>query len=196
MGWLYNRCWQTKADLVRHLTGPGYGGEHLRCLRHALRGNVLWTVHERRTDDGVRRFIGCFLLGRQADVGWGYKDMDESMGPCYHTCPLAYLDEVPCPDNEYARQWREQVRERHARIRAAVPVIGHYAQVGDRHMLITSLKPLRATFGGITYRLPRRYIKRVISPADRDAELAAQAAAATQGAPGPAAGPPGEEATP
>jgi len=196
MGWLFSQRWETKADLVRHLTGPGYNGEHSRCLRHALRGNVLWTVHERRADDGTaRRFVGCFLLGRQADAGWGYKDMDESMGPYYYTCPLGYFDEVPCPD-ERARQWRERVRERHARIRAVVPVVGHLAEVGDRHMHITSVRPLRATFGGVTYRLPRRYIRRVVSPAERDAELAAKAAAAAEGAHEPAAEPPGQQATP
>jgi hypothetical protein len=177
MGWLFSRRWETKADLIRHLTGPGYGGERLRCARHALRGNVLWTVHERRADDGTtRRFIGCFLLAKERDAGWGYKDMDESMGPCFHSCPLGYLDDVPCPDSGHAREWRGRVRERHALDKAVIPV-GHYVQVGDRCMRVVSTRPLRATFGGVTYRLPRRYIKRVVLPAEYDAELAATAAA-------------------
>jgi hypothetical protein len=32
------------------------------------------------------------------------------MGPCYYGCPLKYLEMVPCPDSQYAREWREVVK--------------------------------------------------------------------------------------
>lgn len=165
MGWTFSEAWPTKADLVRHLTGPGYGGECLRCLRHALRGNVLWTIHERYKADGSSvRFIGCFLLRRDRDCGWGYKDMDESMGPYYYTCPLSFLDDTPCSGVGYSREWREKVREYRARLKATAPVVGHYAKVGNRYMRIVSVRPLLAVCDGTTYRLPRRYIDRVLPP--------------------------------
>ncbi len=57
------------------------------------------------------RYIGCDLLlpGRKGE-GWGYKDLCESMGPCYYTCPLSHLDMVPVANAE----WRTQVHAWHA----------------------------------------------------------------------------------
>lgn len=45
------------------------------------------------------------------DDGWGYKDMDETLCPGYCDCPLIILKDVPCPDNEYAIEWRKGVRK-------------------------------------------------------------------------------------
>lgn len=44
---------------------------------------------------------------------WGYKDMSEDMGPAYHDCPLIILKDVPCPESEWAVEWRQAVMERH-----------------------------------------------------------------------------------
>ena len=93
------------------------------CLRHCYRGNVhsgvLWSVWERTwTKDGrqVRpadRWIMCDLLRYQGGQ-WGYKDMEESCGPFYWSCPLSYLDMVPVANEE----WRRGVRNYHERQRA------------------------------------------------------------------------------
>jgi len=54
------------------------------------------------------RILLCVLL--QSSGGeWGYKDMDESMGPCDTSCPVKYLDMVPDPGG-YATEWRAKVR--------------------------------------------------------------------------------------
>lgn len=44
---------------------------------------------------------------------WGYKDMSEDMGPAYYDCPLVILKDVPCPDDEWAIEWRKTVKEQH-----------------------------------------------------------------------------------
>lgn len=44
---------------------------------------------------------------------WGYKDMSEDMGPGYHDCPLIILQDVPCPNDKYAIEWRKAVMERY-----------------------------------------------------------------------------------
>lgn len=67
--------------------------------------------------NGVPQAIVVTLIDRRRAPGggseWGYKDMDESMHPYYYDCPLELLDIVPTPDNQNAREWRENVRKFH-----------------------------------------------------------------------------------
>ena len=51
---------------------------------------------------------------------FGYKDMDESMGPCEAECPATLLDLLTPTTNEHALAWRERCRTFIAR-RAARP---------------------------------------------------------------------------
>ncbi|MEZ6131189.1 MAG: hypothetical protein R3C59_21150 [Planctomycetaceae bacterium] len=94
------------------------------CLKHCYRGGVfsgvLWSVWERTfTKDSVevqptQRWIQCDLL--RCDRGeWGYKDMEESMGPYYFSCPLGYLELVDLDRFGGNAEWREQVIEHHRR---------------------------------------------------------------------------------
>ena len=49
---------------------------------------------------------------------FGYKDMDESMGPCEDNCPAHILDLLTSTDKEHALDWRRRCRanlERRAR---------------------------------------------------------------------------------
>ena len=46
------------------------------------------------------------------NYNFGYKDMDESMGPCYYNCPKRILDLLTPTDNEYANRWRDECRTR------------------------------------------------------------------------------------
>lgn len=96
------------------------------CIRQCYRGDawrgVLWSVWERVHDfhGPQERWIRCDLLEwYKQDEGWGYKDMTESMGPCYYSCPLGYLELVP--DNGVNtginHGWRIGVREYHQRSR-------------------------------------------------------------------------------
>jgi hypothetical protein len=53
-------------------------------------------------------------LTEKAHGEWGYKDMSESVGPCYYKCPLKFLNLAPEPTSEYSKEWREKVRAYHA----------------------------------------------------------------------------------
>jgi hypothetical protein len=129
MGWYYTKG-ATKTDIIALLTQEqprqaasrwsnaeqrsvpcGYDFSR-KTLHQCVRSSVLWTVEETiRYKEPVERdlFIGCYLLkGGRGEAG--YKPMDESMGPRYCSCPLAYLDMVP----EANREWREKVRAYHA----------------------------------------------------------------------------------
>jgi hypothetical protein len=158
MGWLYTSG-ITRSELIARRTKPWENqGLSARCLEHTCVGNVLWTVWEHTKDGKAERFIGCDLLAGHNGSGWGYKDMEESMGPCYYSCPLKYLDLVPEPDSPYAKEWRTKVREYHARrARARALKVGEtVALVGCRipEVTITSIRPLRGTYGGRLYRIP------------------------------------------
>jgi hypothetical protein len=114
MGWLFTQG-QTRPQLIARLTRTETNADTGRtriCLSHCIRGNVLWTVWTIRNADGSEhvRYIGCDLMAKEFDYGWGYKDLEESSYPYYFSCPLSYLDMVPeaCPE------WRAQVRRYNA----------------------------------------------------------------------------------
>jgi hypothetical protein len=128
MGWLF-RCGSTRKGLIEERIK---GWERTksdcllitsRCLAHCFRGGafsgVLWSVWERTfTGNGeeaepTQRWIQCDLLRHQRDYGWGYKDMEESCGPYYYSCPLKYLRMVPVEQYGGNGPWREQVYEYH-----------------------------------------------------------------------------------
>ncbi len=74
---------------------------------------------ERIRADGRRDvWAAMFLVEIRRDSWgktWGYKDMDESMGPAYTRCPLAILDLLTEPLNDEAAIWRACCRDHHAR---------------------------------------------------------------------------------
>ena len=127
MGWLFTSG-QSRTDLIQRRIAPwannGHKGE---TLKHSAVGNVLWTVRRNTDPDGKSElWIGCDLMSSDRSYGWGYKDMEESMGPCEVSCPLRFLDMVPlrecnatCPKNGHghiwARDWRVKVRQYHDR---------------------------------------------------------------------------------
>ena len=42
---------------------------------------------------------------------FGYKAMDETVGPCYYDCPKSILDLLTPTDSEWANEWRRKCRE-------------------------------------------------------------------------------------
>ena len=43
---------------------------------------------------------------------FSYKEMDETVGPCYYDCPKGILDLLTPTDSEWANNWRAKCRER------------------------------------------------------------------------------------
>ena len=121
MGWYYTHG-QSRKLLITELTASGTNtnGVIRNCLAHASVGyNILWTVWEITTAGGAKhRYIGCDLLHRSGD-GWGYKPMDESVGPCYWTCPLKYLAMVPVVNAEWRAgvvdYWKKRAARRNVK---------------------------------------------------------------------------------
>lgn len=120
MGWL-STSGASRSDIISNLTKTEIG-EHgtWDVLAHCTRSNVLWTVNRYRRADGTEsKEIVCNLLQKLSE-GWGWKDISESSGPSYFTCPLTYFALAGEADlTDTGRQWRKECAEAHARIKQA-----------------------------------------------------------------------------
>ena len=66
-----------------------------------------------KPEDPCRRFIGVLLV-KERTYKASYRCMDENEGPNADNCPLRLIenaDQYP-PANEFARNWRQRVRDR------------------------------------------------------------------------------------
>lgn len=119
MGWLFTN--QSKSLLIEALTSD-YDSVQIRSqmLAHYLAiDDVLWSVVKLTAkqhglpslclDAGQSaNYIRCDLL-EGSTSGWGYKTIEEAMGPYYYSCPLAFLDMAAVQ----SQAWRNKVREYH-----------------------------------------------------------------------------------
>jgi hypothetical protein len=154
MGWLISYD-LTKQQQVAELVA-GWSNEKGGCrfLAHSVRGNVLFAVGQNFVRDEPEKFedrwIMVCLLRKDRGMGWGYKDMDESMGPVEVGCPLSYLDMAPCP-NEWGQKWRERVRAYHAKRKAQKPI-----QPGDKIRFKPGLRVLGEEVDDAEYIVTRK----------------------------------------
>lgn len=172
MGWLFTMG-QTRKQLIKARTqGWEWTPEQKtkgECLAHCCRGNTLWKVMEiTNYETGkVIRFIGVDLMANHDRnfSYWGYKDMTESMGPAYFTCPEKYLDMVPLPDSDHAQGWRDKVRAYHQLgrdIKAGVKV-RLFRGFDPDVLTVISKRPFRGKDAdGRTWTLERGMIKEII----------------------------------
>jgi hypothetical protein len=163
MGWLFTQH-QTRRELIlRRTRDQEHDGVTYKCLRHAAVGNVLWSVWEvTGPGEQVWRYIGCDLLARERGYGWGYKDLSESMGPCYYSCPPAYLNLVP-PANP---EWRAQVRAwhaaRHRKVAVGDVLVFEGLAIPEVRVIEKHGRRLIGEYAGCRYRLPPRVLARVV----------------------------------
>ena len=133
MGWLY------MTSLKGHSSPRQYLDAQFTYERVDVRSNVLRSalvsmrayyaaVEQVRIATGQREVWAAICLVRynpRDPEGYifGYKDMEESMGPCECDCPEPVLDVLTPTDREYAVQWRARCRENIAarRAKAAKP---------------------------------------------------------------------------
>jgi hypothetical protein len=162
MGWTFPYHTNTKKELIRDLTrDQSRDGRVSRILKKSVRGNVLYTLYEAGPEGDTRKFIVIFLMGKHGGDTWGYKDIDESMGPYEADCPVSYLDEADEPISDTAREWRETVRARAAKRKAKKPKKGEtWTLVNCRipEVKIVSVRPLRGTYNYTTYKLKRKLL--------------------------------------
>ena len=82
------------------------------------RGATVYAIMYRDTPDHPRAYFGMIFLTERKNGRFGYKDMSEDCGPYYYAAPLGMIDKLdqlaPNP-SQYAKGWREGVRQYHAR---------------------------------------------------------------------------------
>ena len=129
MGWLYMQS-------LGGLEGPRqYLDDQFTYARETVRSTVLRSaLVKMRTyyaavdvlrPDRKREVFALVCLVRynprdREGYVFGYKDMEEAMGPCEAECPPAILNLLTPTENAYALAWRERCRAAAAR-RAAKP---------------------------------------------------------------------------
>ena len=103
MGWTFG--WDTKDDLVRELLDDSQCAGKIEASH--LAGNELWTVIRLKDQSKV---IVLFLVEKSGQ--WGYKSMDECMGPYFYKCPLSFLELVPVASESCVRVFASTTKKR------------------------------------------------------------------------------------
>ncbi len=102
---------------------PAADGSVGRVLACSANLHEAYIAFEQTWPDGRRevRGIVCLLQYRPHDYySFGYKDIDEEMGPASANCPERILKLLTPTDNELAQKWRERCWE-NLRARKARP---------------------------------------------------------------------------
>ena len=116
MGWLYKH--DPVDDPVAYLTDLNdHDGEHFnnRVLAATRVGNTVYMALRCMEKATGKSFVlaAVVLISNTRKHGFGYKDMDETMGPCECACPdrimrlLSPVEDIPNPS--YAAEWRARV---------------------------------------------------------------------------------------
>jgi hypothetical protein len=123
MGWLFQHeplRHETPAEYITRQFTHESDTQATTVLATATVGQVIYgavRVHAKAANTTI--VLGMVVLFKNnARDGFGYKDMDETMGPVECDCPerimrlLTPIEELPGPG--YAADWRKRVAERHA----------------------------------------------------------------------------------
>lgn len=174
MGWTFSSSWPSKKAVHVELFTQ-LGGADRVIDQAATSGGAHYWALVRGTDGQTAVFLG--LVGAQRGYGYGYKDMDETCGPCEVDCPLRLIDAADAPLNEWAREWREKVRAYHvtaSKKRAQTATNRKSLRVGSKIVLherftprgplvVTNVNPLRASHEFAVYRVRFSQVAEVIS---------------------------------
>ena len=119
MGWLYQNKPSTQTTVEYFEKGLSFDDETYtqRVLKIAqVRMSVVYAAVERITKATGKREVWAFVaLVRyvpNSTYNFGYKDMDETVGPCECDCPESILDLLTPTEFEYAIEWRKKCRAR------------------------------------------------------------------------------------
>lgn len=179
MGWTYT--YKPKGMSVREFFEErfNYSGEDgsygrvLDCAVVNLR--TAYIAYETGSAQGNRQVaaIVCDLGYKPNDYcNFGYKDMDETMGPYRYECPERILKLLTPTNHEWAKEWREKcwenTRAKKARpglkkgmvIRFDSPVVFRSGRREDTFRVEDPRRLVFADKWGIRYKISRRTVNR------------------------------------
>ena len=135
MGWLYMRTLERHSGPRQYLDAQfSYENAQVKStvLKSALvKMRVYYAAVEHVVaETGAREVFAAVCLvdynlrDREGFI-FGYKDMDETVGPCECDCPQSILDLLTPTDVEYAKEWRancrKNIKERRAQAKKPKP---------------------------------------------------------------------------
>lgn len=118
MGWLFMRDMGGHATPRAYLDNQfTYEREHhrLTVLASSMVRSTYYAACERLEANGDRQVFAIICLtktstGARDGCTFGYKDMDETVGPYESDCPAAILDELTETEYPHAIEWRARCR--------------------------------------------------------------------------------------
>lgn len=117
MGWTFYRRPKGESDRAHFerelLTNTDY--EIVEC---ASKNGVFYAA-VRTASTGEVWALVVLMRRSSGHYNFGYKDMEESMGPVVADAPAKVLDALTPTDNEYALEWRQRCRDNLAKKSAA-----------------------------------------------------------------------------
>lgn len=86
-----------------------------KVLKSAMVGSVYYAAVQtdkpgRESSVWAAVFLTCGMVKHDGCI-WGYKDMDETVGPCESKCPASILALLTPTDSQWANEWRERCRK-------------------------------------------------------------------------------------
>jgi hypothetical protein len=118
MGWTWYRATKYKnggsVDRKAELDTQYRWGDKYEVLKSAMVGSTYYAAVKHKETGEV--FAAVFLTSTYGKEyhNFGYKDMDETCGPCESKCPTGILALLTETESEFALKWREKCRQYHA----------------------------------------------------------------------------------
>lgn len=118
MGWTYTSMDKGQAgDYFKNMLNWETETASNKLLRGAFKGfreyyGAVETTIKATGEKRVWAFTAMIDWRKNDYNNFGYKDMDETMGPYMFNCPKTILDLLTPTDNEYANKWRNSNWER------------------------------------------------------------------------------------
>jgi len=110
MGWdfICKDIEDPKGYLDAEFSGQRTSGAATRILRSAMVGSVYYAAAEYTRPAEPTVVYAIVALTSRRGGEFGYKDMDDSMGPHESKCPVQILALLSPTKSDYANKWRER----------------------------------------------------------------------------------------
>lgn len=117
MGWMYMHRDKGVTDKEFFSKEFNYSenGNEGRVIETSRKGSIVYIAYQTRRDDSdtyrVSAIVCLTSWNHKEKFNFGYKDIDESMGPVECNCPEKILDLLTPTEQEYAVKWRNKCRD-------------------------------------------------------------------------------------
>jgi len=81
--------------------------EGFQLIKSALVGVIYYAAIKDNNSNNVFGFIAITTSDKKNGYNFGYKGIDETMGPFFYNCPISILKLLTPTDNEEAKYWRD-----------------------------------------------------------------------------------------